>query len=138
MRYNPNPPYNVLATRDIDFATMQRFSRFARYWDLVGNSGHFRHSLPLLLGDAPFQRFWRLAEALHEHSGQTWKIALRRLFGLVHDSARTLAIDRAALRAALDADYAASPLKGRPPFAEPTPRKQDSPLLANRRQARHV
>ena len=138
MRYNPNPPYNVLATRDIDFATMQRFSRFARYWDLVGNSGHFRHSLPLLLGDAPFQRFWQLADALHERSGQTWKIALRRLFKLVHDSARTLPIDEVAFRAALTTDYNASPLKGQPPFEEARGDRSNSSLLANRRQARHI
>ena len=30
MVYNPNPPYNVLSTRDIDFTTMQSVSRFAR------------------------------------------------------------------------------------------------------------
>ena len=41
MVYNPHPPYEILQNRLIDFATMQKLRRFARYWDLVGNSGNF-------------------------------------------------------------------------------------------------
>jgi radical SAM superfamily enzyme YgiQ (UPF0313 family) len=54
MRYNPDPPYNVLATNRVGFADMQRIARFARYWEMVGNSGRFRRALPLMLDDAPF------------------------------------------------------------------------------------
>jgi len=48
MRYGAHPPYELLANRDFDFPTMQRLRRFARYWDLVANSGNFRTSAPLL------------------------------------------------------------------------------------------
>jgi radical SAM superfamily enzyme YgiQ (UPF0313 family) len=48
MRYHPHPPYEVLQTRLIDFATMQKLRRFARYWDLVANSGNFIETTPLL------------------------------------------------------------------------------------------
>jgi len=48
MVYNPHAPYEVLQTRTIDFATMQKLRRFARYWDLVGNSGNFVETTPLL------------------------------------------------------------------------------------------
>jgi radical SAM superfamily enzyme YgiQ (UPF0313 family) len=48
MVYNPHPPYEILSNRLIDFATMQRLRRFARYWDLVGNSGNFVESTPLI------------------------------------------------------------------------------------------
>src|SRR2546427_12024445 len=41
MRYNPHPPYEVLQTQLIDFATMQSLRRFAKYWELVANSGNF-------------------------------------------------------------------------------------------------
>lgn len=50
MRFNPSPPYNVLATDRMPFATVQRIARFARHWDLVANSGRFRATLPVLLG----------------------------------------------------------------------------------------
>jgi radical SAM superfamily enzyme YgiQ (UPF0313 family) len=48
MRYNSQPPYELLSNRDLDFPTMQRLRRFARYWDLLANSGNFRTSTPLL------------------------------------------------------------------------------------------
>ena len=47
MAYAPRPPYEILQTRDIPFADMQRMRRFARYWDLLGNSGNFADTLPL-------------------------------------------------------------------------------------------
>jgi radical SAM superfamily enzyme YgiQ (UPF0313 family) len=48
LRYGAHPPYELLANRDLDFPTMQRLRRFARYWDLVANSGNFRTSTALL------------------------------------------------------------------------------------------
>ena len=48
MVYNPHPPYEILQNKLIDFATMQRLRRFARYWDLVGNSGNFIETTPLI------------------------------------------------------------------------------------------
>ena len=48
MVYNPHPPYEILQNRLIDFATMQKLRRFARYWDLIGNSGNFVETTPLL------------------------------------------------------------------------------------------
>ncbi len=48
MVYNPHPPYEILQTRLIDFASMQKLRRFARYWDLIGNSGNFVQTLPLI------------------------------------------------------------------------------------------
>jgi hypothetical protein len=52
MVYSPHPPYEILSTSEISFAEMQRMRRFARYWDLIGNSGNFLNSMPLLLGQA--------------------------------------------------------------------------------------
>jgi hypothetical protein len=51
MVYSANPPYEILQNKLIDFATMQRLRRFARYWDLLGNSGNFRDALPMLWSD---------------------------------------------------------------------------------------
>jgi radical SAM superfamily enzyme YgiQ (UPF0313 family) len=41
MIYGTNPPYEILQNKLLDFATMQRLRRFARCWDLTGNSGNF-------------------------------------------------------------------------------------------------
>jgi hypothetical protein len=54
MVYGAQPPYDILRTSRIDFPTMQRIRRFARYWDLVGNSGRFLETASLLwAADAP-------------------------------------------------------------------------------------
>ncbi len=53
MIYNPQPPYEILQNKLIDFPTMQRLRRFARYWDLVGNSGNFIETTPLIWSANP-------------------------------------------------------------------------------------
>ncbi|WP_341328048.1 DUF4080 domain-containing protein [Methylotuvimicrobium sp. KM2] len=113
MRYNPEPPYNILSTRDIDFNEMQRINRFARYWNMIANSGRFAETLPLILADAPFERFLQLSDALYELSGSTWKIALRRLFDLLYRvMTESLAISEVDAKNVLEADYRKTGEKG--------------------------
>jgi len=83
LRYNLESPYNILTTRDIDFQTMQRVNRFARYWDMLANSGRFKNTLPLILSDEPFEYFMMLSDDLYETVGSTWKISLQRQFALI-------------------------------------------------------
>ncbi|WP_020393526.1 B12-binding domain-containing radical SAM protein [Thiolinea disciformis] len=119
MVYNPRPPYNILKNSVIDFTTVQQMNRFARYWDMIGNSGRFEQTRPLLLGDNPFARFWLLSEQLYQRSQQTHQIALPRLFKLVHEIAlEHLQIPRDRLEKALLADYAKTGQKGAIPFLE--------------------
>lgn len=141
MVYNPQPPYNILRTDRADFHTTQQMNRFARYWDMIGNSGRFEQTLPLLLGDEPFARFWKLAEWIYTQAQQTHKIALPRLFVLVHEGGQAvLGIGQAELEAALLEDYAHTGQKGAVPFLSEF--RRNSPpernLNANRRQLRHV
>ncbi|HZX28968.1 MAG TPA: DUF4080 domain-containing protein [Telluria sp.] len=79
MVYDPYPPYTILQTDRIGFTDMQRLVRFARYWDLVANSGRFAQTLPVLLGEAPFARFMAFADWLYAHTDATHRIALDRL-----------------------------------------------------------
>jgi len=84
MVYSPQAPYEVLSTKLIDFAHMCRMRRFARFWDMIANSGRFVHSLPLLLEDgSPFANFMRLSDWLWQTTKQTHGIALMRLFELL-------------------------------------------------------
>jgi hypothetical protein len=80
MVYSPNPPYEILQTGAIDFATMQRLRRLARYWDLVANSGNFLESTPRIWrDDSPFARFLHFSDWLFERAGTSHGIALRHL-----------------------------------------------------------
>jgi len=81
MVYNPQPPYEILQNKLLDFGTMQRLRRFARHWDLVANSGNFVEATPLIWsgGPSPFHAFLRCSEWLHGRAGRTDAIALSRL-----------------------------------------------------------
>ncbi|MFT5274793.1 MAG: hypothetical protein ACI9J2_001323 [Saprospiraceae bacterium] len=115
LRFNPNPPYEILSTSTIDFAQMQSLRRFARYWDLVGNAGRFKSTLPLLLGDRPFERFMRFSEWLHATTGQTHKIGLKRLFDLLFSAlSEVFNIPSEQIIETLEADYQISGSKGLP------------------------
>ena len=83
LAFDPYPPYTILATDRISFSEMQGLVRFARYWDLVANSGRFRNTLPHLLGESPFDNFMRLSNWLYQTTDATHRIALDRLAGLV-------------------------------------------------------
>ena len=83
MRYNPIAPYEILSNNIIDFSTMQKLKRFARYWDMIANSGRFKHTKSFLLGDTPFENFLNLTNWLHAETDKTHKIALPRLFNLL-------------------------------------------------------
>ena len=86
MIYNPHPPYEILQTGAIDFPTMQRLRRFARYWDLVCNSGNFLDSSPLIWADgSPFARFLHFSDWIFARAGKNYGIALPRLSELVFE-----------------------------------------------------
>jgi len=80
MVYSPHPPYEILQTKRINFFTMQRLRRFARYWDLVANSGNFVSTTPLLWRNgSPFDGFIRFSDWLYAQTRQTHNLALARL-----------------------------------------------------------
>ncbi len=143
MVYNPQPPYNILRTDRVDFDTMQQMNRFARYWDMIANSGRFAHTLPLLLGDAPFARFWALSAWIYAQVQQTHQIALPRLFVLVHGAGQAvLGIEQSVLEDALLQDYAVTGQKGQIPFLSEVRKNratpQDGGKSGNQRQLRFL
>jgi len=84
MVYSPTPPYEILQTSSIDFSTMQRLRRFARYWDMVANSGNFIAATPLLWGEgSPFECFIRFSDWLFVQLGRQHGIALQKLVELL-------------------------------------------------------
>jgi len=87
MVYSPNAPYEILSTSTIDFGTMQKMRRFARFWDLIANSGNFVRTLRLIWqGRSPFSSFMELSEWLYQSTGrQTHGIGLDRLARLIYD-----------------------------------------------------
>ena len=104
--FDPHPPYTILATDRIDFNQMQQLVRFARYWDLVANSGRFAHTLPLILRDSPFANFMRLSNWLYATTDATNRIALERLAVLVGQWLVLEGMEQEQVATVLRSDYA--------------------------------
>lgn len=151
MAYDPHTPYTILQNSTVDFATMQRIKRFARYWELVANSGRFALSLNLLLGDgagdppSAFRQFLQFSDWLWQTTGKTHEFAHEKLVDLLFQhltSKRGLPPEE--VRSALLADYQASGAHARPQSLAGLLGMQGrgaSPAAANRRaarQARHL
>ncbi len=90
--YDTNPPYTVQQTGAVDAATLQRFTRLARYWDLVANSGRFKQTLSLLLGadtdpatSSPFYAFLAFTDWLWQRSGTTSGLSPEALVDALFD-----------------------------------------------------
>jgi hypothetical protein len=94
MVYSANPPYEILQNKLISFSDMQRMRRFARFWDLVANSGSFVETTPRLWQQAqtvseaadrleektsPFGAFLAFSDWLYSRLGRQHGIALDRL-----------------------------------------------------------
>ena len=96
---------------------MQRLKRFARYWDMIANSGRFKHTKPFLLGNHAFENFLALTNWLHAETDQTHNIALARLFRLLYKfMLYELKRDTEDTVEFLLKDYADSGIKGQPKF----------------------
>jgi radical SAM superfamily enzyme YgiQ (UPF0313 family) len=87
MVYGAHPPYEILRNNLMDFALMQRLRRFARYWDLIGNSGNFVETAPLLWdgGVSPFAAFMKWSDWVYARIGRQHAIALARLAELLFE-----------------------------------------------------
>jgi len=85
MVFDTQPPDTILTTRDLDFGTMQRLVCFARYWDLITNSGRFKHARPLTLSNVPIGHFMVLSDWLYDATDSTHRVSLTRLVKLVAD-----------------------------------------------------
>ncbi len=120
MHYATQAPYTVWQTGAMDAATLRRCTRFARYWELLANSGRFQHSLALLLhGHADsacaFAAFMAFSDWLWARTGQTSgftpEVLVDRLAEYLIESVRMAGEP---VRAALLTDYLASGARASP------------------------
>ena len=146
MAYDPQTPYTILQNSTVDFVTMQRIKRFARYWEMLANSGRFAASLKLLLAPgSAFGHFLKFSDWLWKTTGKTHEFALEKLVDLLFEH---LSLERGLpaddVCAALLADYRASGARGRPQCLASllTAERAALPQLAGKtgsvRQSRHV
>jgi hypothetical protein len=155
MVYDSNPPYTVQQTGVLDSATLQRFTRFSRYWDKVANSGRFKQTLLLLLGDgaqtaaharggvpSAFYAFLDFADWLWQHTGTSHHLSPEILVDALFEYLCTqCGLAAQTVQAPLLADYVASGARSNPRALQGLLPKRATPLSTTRalaqRQERH-
>ncbi|WP_431094653.1 B12-binding domain-containing radical SAM protein [Polaromonas aquatica] len=146
MAYDPQTPYTILQNSTIDFVTMQRINRFARYWEMLANSGRFARGLQLLLAPgSAFGHFLHFSDWLWASTGKTHEFAPEKLVDFLFEHLTAVrGLADAEVRSALLADYMASGARGRPNALADLlgAARVAAPLRAGRqgaeRQGRHV
>lgn len=145
MKYSPHPPYEILSNRLLSFDEIHRLRRFARYWDLVGNSGNFVESLQLIIapGRSAFAQFSDLCDWLHSRHSSRYGISLADLFASIFAYLVTHYPEGSdqAIAEAMWEDYIRGGRRDRPAFLKPYDLKSPQQKQANalpQRQARHV
>lgn len=147
MVYNSHPPYELLQNKTIDFVGMQRLRRFSRHWDLIGNSGNFVETAPLIWsgGNSAFAEFSKWSDWLYGQTGRNHGIALERLAELLFQYlTRERALDTTTVAQTLWRDYQRGGRTDKPVFLrpylpdEPSNRAAPAPKSALKRQSRHL
>ena len=125
MVFESAPPYTVVQTSAVDALTVARFTRLARYWELVANSGRFKRTLAVLLNTpapwaarcevSPFNAFLSFADWLWQTTGKTSGLSPEMLVDALFDYLSTrLDLPVATAQETLLADYVASGARANP------------------------
>lgn len=147
MVYGEQPPYEIQQTKLMDSAMLQKMRRFARFWDLIGNSGNFVCATPLIWGGAgsPFHEFMRLCDWLHARLGRQHGIALAELGeSLLKFLTEEKGLPVEQVAAVIWRDYQAGGRSDMPLFLRPylpeavVSRRDRSRSLVPKRQQRHL
>ncbi len=143
MVYDPLPPYEVRQTRVLDAGQVGRMRLFAKYWDLVHNSGNFRDSVQVVLsrGSSPFDAFLALTDELRARFERSHAIALEVLAEAIFQSLLDGGLSPEEAGSLVLGDYLRPGGRRVPLFLKPyaTPRAQPTAgAKLPKRQARHL
>jgi len=121
MVYDASAPYEVISTRLIDANEMTALRRFAKFWDLVANSGNFTESAPLVWeGRSPFAGFFEFATWCHARFQRSWGIPLTDLAQAVFEFlVEVRGRERQSTAEAIWRDYQRGRRADRPAFLRP-------------------
>lgn len=120
MVYDENPPYAVRQTQLLSTHDIERFSRMAKFWDLVANSARFKQTLALILEPRvpKYSKFWSFmdfSDTLWLSLGRSHGLSPEELVDAVFDYlTRCVGLEQAKVRESLRQDYEGSGAKGSP------------------------
>lgn len=147
MLYSESSPYQILSTANMDYVTLQKMNRFAKFWDLYANSGDFKNFMKWLrgvpvAGSGLFERFFAFSEYLSAVYSETHSIALVKLAEKAWNFMQEHGISAEEASTIIEKDYCFGPKRRDfPVFLKPinakTPLVRASSSL-NNRQMRHL
>ncbi len=133
MVYDEEPPYEIIKNQHLCFEDLQRIKRFARYWDLVGNSGNFIGTVSLIWSKTqnPFDSFMAFSDWLYGSTGNRHGIALTKLVAYVfHYLTEQINLEPQTVAETLWVDYQRTGRSDQPiclrPYLESVAQKQKS------------
>ena len=144
MVYSDKPPYDILQNNLISFQQMQKMKRFARFWDMVYNSGNFKKSATLLWKEGRvYNGFYAFSEWLYAQTESTWQISLDRLAELIFRYlCEVMLYDEEAMKALLIEDIMTVRGRKMPSFLRenyvPKEEQIESAFKHNKRQLKHT
>jgi hypothetical protein len=119
MRYADAPPYEILSNVDVSAEELADFKLFAKYWDHIANSGRFTQTLPMIVGNQPYQRFYDLTQHLKAQWQRSHSIGLEQLYIEVANWLMTKNPEQTAtIREAITTNYIASGVQGKLPWMD--------------------
>lgn len=108
MQYAPLAPYQIQSTKTMPAETIQNMIVYAKFWDLIANSGRFSATMKMIrsLPGSFFWNFWNLSQRLYQKFPQLQGINLlpltEHLFAILKEQ-----FDEQELLRALALDYSA-------------------------------
>ncbi len=107
MRYQAFAPFQILSTSTMDYQTLQRMNRFAKFWDLYANSGEFKNFTVVIREQSGsyFWNFMKLVDQLSEKYSETHSISLASLAEAAWNYLLALNMDREAASEIIIKDY---------------------------------
>jgi len=87
LKFNPDPPYELLESNSMDFKTLVKLQRLARCWELVHNRGRYIAEVAALKQRGPnlYQTWTQLADFICAQEGRMYKISAPRLKNCLHE-----------------------------------------------------
>lgn len=159
MVYSEDSPFQIISTSTMDYFTLQKMNRFAKFWDLYANSGEFKSFMDWIRNSSEFSqtslfyKFFDFSEYLSGFFSDTHSLSLINLaekawFFMLKKGLPNLMASEIILKdychgsKRRDLPYFIKEQNGRPEIAENLQLKtkilrQNSKLL-NQRQQRHL
>jgi hypothetical protein len=121
MIFQKTAPYQILQNSVMSFNEVLFIARFARFWDMIGNSGRFPNFIHKIVSADPFFKMQQITDFLYNHFGRTYKISYESLIQGLYEFCLNVGLSSDSAREVLEADFNLSNHQAVPRFLKRLP-----------------